>query len=173
MSLIDKLISREIDKQQELYGVPMDHMRFLARAARPSLFAMRKAMGLLHYRKTLPVAAAAVAHIAAAKVHDCGSCVQIAVNLSRRAGVPRELLEAVAAGRVDSLPGSLAAVYRYAETVASGEDSLELRGRLTAEYGEAGLAELALTIAAAGYFPTLKRGLGHAVSCSRVTVAVE
>jgi alkylhydroperoxidase family enzyme len=111
--------------------------------------------------------------LAAVLVEDCGSCVQIEVNLARKAGIPVEYLKAALAGDVDRLPGELADAYRFARAVAAdkgGEE--EYRNRLQKHFGEEGVAELATGIAAARVYPALKRGLGYAVSCSRLPVDV-
>ncbi|MGZ8379104.1 MAG: hypothetical protein ACXW0Z_17895, partial [Gemmatirosa sp.] len=47
------------------------------------------------------------------------------------------------------------------------------RPAVRARYGDVGIAELAVAIAAARTFPTLKRALGHAVSCERVQLELE
>ena len=77
------------------------------------------------------------------------------------------------ASRPDDLPTDLANVYRFAEevvkaSVAEGAYREEVRRR----YGEPGLVELAMAIAACRVFPVTKRGLGYAVSCAAVDVHV-
>ena len=64
-------------------------------------------------------------------------------------------------------------VVRYAESVVTSAEDPELREALRARYGEAGLVELALGIAAARVFPTVKRALGHAQACSLVPLSYE
>ena len=75
--------------------------------------------------------------------------------------------------RVDDLPAELADVYRFAEEVvkASGEED-SYRERIRGHYGEEGLVELAMGIAFSRVFPTTKRALGYAKSCSVVRVEV-
>jgi hypothetical protein len=48
----------------------------------------------------------------------------------------------------------------------------EPRQKILARYGATTLAELSLAIASARVFPTIKRGLGHSVSCGAVRRAV-
>jgi hypothetical protein len=54
---------------------------------------------------------------------------------------------------------------------ASGNEE-ELRQRIRQRYGNEGLVEMALGIAAARVFPVTKRALGFATSCALVEVRV-
>lgn len=45
-----------------------------------------------------------------------------------------------------------------------------MREEIRAKWGEKGLIELAFAIAAARFYPTLKRGMGYAHTCERVVV---
>lgn len=127
---------------------------------------------LASHRRKLPLDAFHVARLAATQVEDCGTCVQIVVNMARKEDVGADLLKAALAGNEAALPAPLGDVLRYARQVAQGQDDAELRDRLRASYGEAGLVELALAIATARVFPSVKRAMGHAVSCSLVRVEV-
>ena len=108
----------------------------------------------------------------AARDADCGTCVQIEVNLARKAGMPVDLLKSVVAERPDDLPLDLAEVYRFAQAVVEARDDEDLRQKMRDRYGEEGLVELALAMAACRVFPIVKRTLGYAKSCSAVEVRV-
>jgi hypothetical protein len=99
--------------------------------------------------------------------------VQIAVNQAKKAGVPADTIRAVLDGRLDDLPEDLRDAYRFADAVvrASGDEG-PFRERIRQRYGDEGLIELALAIASCRVFPTVKRALGYAVSCSTVPVTV-
>ena len=56
--------------------------------------------------------------------------------------------------------------------VTAAPEATELSEELAQELGRAALVDLALAIASVRVFPTLKRGLGYAQSCSQVTVEV-
>ena len=112
-----------------------------------------------------------VARIVATRDEDCGTCVQMEVNLARKAGVPAEQLRAVLERRPQDLPPALAAVYGFAESVVTADyDDASWREKVKALYGEEGLVEVALAIASARFFPVTKRALGYAVSCKKVEV---
>jgi alkylhydroperoxidase family enzyme len=114
-----------------------------------------------------------VARLVATRYADCGPCVQVVVNMAKKDGVEPAVLRAALAGRVEELPESLRDVFRFAEAVvtAGGEED-QYRERLRKVFGDEAVVELALGIATSQMIPTLKRGLGHAKSCSVVKVEV-
>jgi len=121
-------------------------------------------------RRFTPAEAYHAAGMAAAMVEDCGPCVQIHVNLALKDGVRADVLRALAARRLDQAPEDAALGFAYGEAVAQGVMADEMRGKIRAKWGEQGLIELAFTIAAARFYPGLKRGLGYAHTCERIIV---
>lgn len=164
------IINRRLNAAEKKLGVSVDYLRHIARVSLPAFFKFVKFMPLAEYRKKLPADAFHVARLVAVQQEDCGSCVQIEVNLARQDGVDAGLLQKVLDGKVEALSPELANVYRFAQAVVTQQDDVELRERVKQQYGEEGLVELALTIAACRVFPTTKRALGYATSCSRVEV---
>lgn len=169
--MIRRLIQHVITRQERKLGVSLDYMRQLSQSSLSAFLKFSLAMPLCEHRRHLPREAFHLARLAATKVEDCGTCVQIVVNIARQDGVDADLLRA-ALKEDHALPAHLAEVMAFAKLVASGGDSEELRTKLKGVYGEAGFIELTLAITTARIFPTLKRGLGHAVSCSRVSVEI-
>lgn len=164
------LINKRLNAAEKKLGVPVDYLRHLARVSLPAFFKFVKFMPLSEYRRKLPVEPFHVARLVAVFKEDCGTCVQIEVNLAKHDGVSTTLLQTVLDRKVDALPKELANVYRFAEAVVTQNDALELRQAMRQQYGEEGLVELALTIAACRVFPTTKRAMGYATSCSKAKV---
>lgn len=169
--MIRKLLHRAIDRVETRLGVPLDESRFVLDRSLGSFLAFSTVQTWTDRREHLPATIYYVAKIAAYREEDCGTCLQIAVNLARKAGVAAEIVRAAAHGRVESLTPELQDVYRFASQQANRVDDVELREKLRARYGDAALIELALGIAAARMFPTFKRTLGFAISCSKVDLA--
>ena len=95
------------------------------------------------------------------------------MNLARKDSVPLDVIRAVVSNRPQDLAAELADVYRFTSAVAEASTQEEaLRQRIREWYGEEGLVELALGIAAARVFPVTKRALGYATSCALVEVQV-
>ena len=107
----------------------------------------------------------------ATREEDCGTCLQIEINLAKRDKVKPATIRAAVSNKPDELPEQLADVYRFAKAVVrrSGDEDI-YRERIRELYGEEGLVELAMAIAVCRVFPTTKRALGFAKSCSAVHV---
>ena len=128
-------------------------------------------MPLAEYRPALPHEPFHVARIAATREEDCGTCLQIEINLAKRDKVKPALIRACVNDRPDDLPEQLADVYRFATAVVKHTGDEEIyRERIREAYGEEGLIELAMAIAVCRVFPATKRALGFAKSCSDVHV---
>jgi alkylhydroperoxidase family enzyme len=171
--MIRRLIEWRIATVERTLGVPADYLRHMMRVSVPAFMKFAKILPLASYRRKLPAEAAHVGQLVAMLHEDCGTCVQIGVNLAKRDHVRTEWLRAVLEARPDDLPPELADVYRFAKEVvkASGEED-SYRERIRAHYGEEALIELAMAIASCRVFPTTKRAMGFAKSCSAVRVTV-
>lgn len=171
--MLRRLILARISSAEKALGVPLDYCRYMIRNSLRASFKFAKFLAVDEYRRVLPVGPCYVARIVAVRDEDCGSCVQIAVNQARKAGVPAEYVQAVLDHRADDLPEELREAYLFAEAVVTrnGEED-SLRERIRLRYGDEGLIEMALAIASCRVFPVTKRALGYAVSCSKTAVRV-
>jgi alkylhydroperoxidase family enzyme len=172
--MLRNLILKRLDaEERKLGGVSIDYLRHIARTSLPSFFKFALFTPLASHRRCLPPDAYHVARLVATQHEDCGTCVQIEVNLARRAGVSTDVLRATVRQQPEELPGALADTYRFAQAVVEAEGAeIEWRERVREHYGEESLVEMALAIAAARVFPTTKRALGYATSCALVQVDV-
>jgi len=169
--MIRKLILNRLDKDERFLGESLDYVRHILRTSLAAFFKFALFTPLAQHRRKLPPTPYRIARLIAVQDEDCGTCVQIEVNLARRDGIPADVIRAVLGNRPEELTPELADVLRFAKAVveASGEEE-ELRQRLRERYGEEGLVEMALGIAAARVFPVTKRALGYAKSCALVEV---
>jgi alkylhydroperoxidase family enzyme len=167
------IVRRKIRSTEKRLGVSMDYLRHVYDHAPDAFWKFTKFMPAAQHRQKLPPAPYHVARLVATRHEDCGPCVQIVVNLAKEDGIEPAILSAALAGKVEELPESLQDVYHFTEAVvnASGDDE-EYRDRLRKVFGEEAVVELALAIATCRVFPTLKRALGFAQSCSAVKVEV-
>jgi alkylhydroperoxidase family enzyme len=172
--MLQAFFLKQLDRQEKTLGESIDYMRHILRTAPGVFYRFLGVMPVGKYRKAVPADALHVARLVATREHDCGTCLQIEVNLARQDGVPTEILRAVIERKPESMPEALADVYRFAEQVmAAGCDEGPLRERVRGHYGEEALIELCMGMALSGVFPVLKRGLGYAVSCSKVKIEWE
>jgi hypothetical protein len=139
--------------------------------------------GFAKFLLVLPLAAhgckanralAHAARIVATQHEDCGPCVQIAVNAALDDGIDPQAIRGVLDRDHQRLPPPVSLAVRFAEGVLARDGSEDVtRRQIEEQLGPRFLTELALAIASARVFPTVKRGLGFARSCSLVSIAVE
>lgn len=171
--MIRTIIGNRLDAEEHALGASLDYVRDMLHTSLGAFFKFAMFLPLSRHRKALPRTAYHVARIVATRDADCGTCVQIEVNLARSDDVPSDMIRSVLDEDVEALPDDLADVYRFAvAVVTAGGDEGALRERLRYRYGDDGLVELALAMASARVFPIVKRTLGYAKSCAAVQVEV-
>jgi len=99
--------------------------------------------------------------------------VQIQVNLAAKAGVEPRHLKAALEHRLADLPADLKLGLCFGRVVCENDPMLLEKGAaLEALFGRKALVDLALAVALARFYPTVKRALGHARSCTEVKVEI-
>lgn len=171
MKLITTAVQRAAERRLR---VPADYLGRMGETSFGALMKFVLFMPLsMHRRRTAPAPLHA-ARIVATQHEDCGPCVQIAVNAALDDGVAPELIRAVLRGDLQDLPEEVALAVRFARGVLARDGSeADARGRIEELLGPAVVTELSLAIATARVFPTAKRGMGFARSCSLVEISVE
>jgi alkylhydroperoxidase family enzyme len=171
--MIRWLINWKLDGVERQLGQPVDYLRHMVKVSLRAFFKFVRIIPLAEYRRVLPVDACHVARLIASREADCGTCLQIAINMARKSGVGADVLRAVVERRVEDLPAELADVYRFAEAVVANRADLDaLRTPVRQAYGDEGLIEIALAIASSQVFPITKRAMGFATCCANVRLAI-
>jgi hypothetical protein len=113
------------------------------------------------------------AKLTATLSEDCGPCTQLVVTMAEREGVSPAQLRALVAGDERAMSPDAALGVRFAKAVLNRDivKGDELRKEVVSRWGHKGLVSLALTIAAARVFPSVKYALGHGRACTRIRVA--
>ena len=152
------------------YDYDVGYLQEMLAASQGAYEAYLPVQGMSSFREALPLDAHHVARVATMQAEDCGACARLSLRMALEAGVSRDLLETLLCAP-QTLPAPLADVREHARTVASGQaPDLERTARLRAVYGDDGLAELAVCIAGARIYPALKRALGYAPTCERLSL---
>ncbi len=163
---------RIIDLGERLTGENMDWLRDIEAATPRGFRRFLRFRDLANHRHHASREAIAVARLAATRFEDCGPCLQTTVNIALQNKVAPDLIR-TALDRPADLPAPLDLVYRFGRAVAANDPDLpDLVTATEQALGRKALVDLVLAAAAVRVFPTIKRGLGHAMSCSLVEVRV-
>lgn len=166
-------LARVADSER-LLGVRLDYMREMAVCGSPVLDKIQALTALNRPAEAgsgLPADIRAFATLGATQQDDCGECVQIHINLDIAAGIAPALLQAALDRQPERLPAPLALAWRFGQAVAANDPAMEeLRLGLEKQYGRLAMIDLAFAIAVARFYPTVKRAMGYAQSCSLVQV---
>jgi alkylhydroperoxidase family enzyme len=170
--MIRHLVLKRLDAMEQTLGESVDYMRHVVRVSLPAFLKFALFTPLAAHGRKLPINLYYTACFVATRHEDCGTCVQITVNMARRDGVPDPLLHALIAGNPEELADEARDVYLFTHAVVNTDEekAAPLRERLRAVLGEEALIELSFAIAGARVFPTVKRGLGYATSCALVEI---
>jgi hypothetical protein len=168
MSWIESMVIRAGEKMGDMSVLPI-----VLASSRAAFWKLGMTVGLMSHRKHVSPTVWHVALIASVRAEDCGPCLQIAVNRALHAGVARDIVTAAARKGANSLPPLEADVFDFASAVARNAPVDEaLRSRLASALSEKAFVDLAFAVITGRTFPTLKRAVGIAQSCSLVQIAV-
>ena len=166
------ITTRLIDAAERKFGEKLDYLHDIASASPAAVCKLALFITFARHRKAAPLDAYYLASIGAQLSEDCGPCLQIAVNQALAEGVsPWVISSALAGGASLDADGKLYLDFGRAVS-ANGPETEELRLKLAEKLSPAAMVDLAIAVAGARVFPTLKRGLGHAKSCSLVQIRV-
>lgn len=167
-SLFVRLVQRAAERQLR---VPADYIGRMGENSFTGFLKFLMFLPLSTHRRRADAALVHAVRIVATQHEDCGPCVQIAVNAALDDKVEPRTIGAVLDRNHAELSETLSLVVRFAEGVLAKDGSEEAaRHDLESQLGATVLTELSLAIASARVFPTVKRGLGFARSCSLVTI---
>lgn len=155
-----------IDKFEVHYDYDCNYMRTMRSSSTEGFKKFVEFMPMSQYSKALDINTLWVSKIAAMLTEDCGACVQLNIKMAIEAGVDKELVKTIVTSP-DNLEKNLKLVYAYSKSVAlSSPDHNGLFLEIKKVYSQEQITELALAIASAKIYPTLKRALGDFKSCA-------
>lgn len=164
-----------IGRFEARYNYDATYIRDLLEASPKALRAFQGVRTLSAYREGAPAAALAAAGLVATMSEDCGPCVQIGVKIAEENHVPADVLRGILTGDHTLMGQEASLAWRFAKASLARdlERSDALRDDLLERWGPKGLAAIALAIASARVYPTVKYAMGHGKACSRVQVGGE
>jgi hypothetical protein len=166
------LMLSAVRRLERRYDYDAGYLRALAAASPKALMAFSGVGRVQGFREGAPPEAIAAAALAGTLNEDCGSCTQIVVRQAEERGVSPAILAAILAGDGEAMgpDAGLAFGFARASLARDLESSDELRDEVVARWGQKGLAAIALALASARVYPTVKYALGYGKACSKVTV---
>jgi hypothetical protein len=163
-----------IRERENTIGVPLDYQRDMAAASPGSALKLQEIARLIRENQSVPEHVALMAALGATMAEDCGDCVQIYVNLALKAGIDKAIVKAALEHRYSDLPADLKLGVCFGRVVSENDPMLLEKGAaLEARFGRKALVDLALVIALARFYPTVKRALGHSRTCAEARVSVD
>ena len=169
--MIKALLHRQLNTEERRLGASMDYLRQILDNSLSAFMRFCATLPLTNSRKTLPKDAWHLAQLVSVRKEDCGTCVQIHVNLALSDGLAAEFVQAVLDGDLNGLTSEQREIHDFTQAIVNGGlDPDELRQSIRQRYGEKALIELAYAIASSRTPPTLKKVLGHARTCQQVTI---
>jgi alkylhydroperoxidase family enzyme len=122
------------------------------------------------HAESLPAGPRFAARFAAVRFEDCGPCAQLVVDMALAEGVDAALVRAVVARDLAALPPDVRLALEFAEQVVARAVSPALQQQVEQRFDARARVTLAYAIVSARSYPTIKRALGLAASCSRLVV---
>ena len=156
------------------YDYDASYMRELIDIDPAAFFAFSKVQGLSSYRKAPPEALVA-AGLVGTMAEDCGPCTQIVVKMAEEGGMPAAMLKGILTGDEAAMGPEAALAWRFARaSLARDMEAADpLRDEIVRRWGREALASIALAIATARIYPTVKYAMGHGKMCSKIRVRGE
>ena len=149
------------------YHYDVNYIEEMDRNAPGTLFRYLLAAPLGQYNRTAPTELFWSAKVTATQAQDCGPCVRLVYNMATEAGVCAEQLAALLTESEETMSEEtrLGRLYAQAVLTQDAPGLADLGEQIEGRWGKGAIAELALAVAYGAFYPTLKRGLGHAQSC--------
>ncbi len=172
--MLKALLHKQIRAFERQWGYDSAYMHELIEAS--PWAAIRFGLGAsLGHGRDAPAEAIAAAGILGTLAEDCGPCTQLGVDMATAHGMPAAVLRAILAGDEAGMGETAALGYRFARAVLDRdlERSDAAREEIVRRWGRKAVVSLSCAVMAARMYPTIKYGLGHGKTCSRVIVAGE
>jgi alkylhydroperoxidase family enzyme len=165
---------RRIDAFEQAWGYDSAYLREMLEASPRGFAKLSLLQPLMRHREDAPAAAVAAAKIAATAAADCGPCLELAIRMARRAGLPAPLVDAIVRGDEAAMSDEARLGYAFAGAVVARDagEAARLRGRIVHLWGRRALVTLATTIATAGIYPSLRYALGRGRKVGGLAAAV-
>lgn len=172
--MLNWLVKKQLDKFERRWGYDTSYVREIVDEA--GVGAVMPLQGLEKagsFRRNVPLETYYGAKITAAKLSDCGPCLQLVVSMAEDAGLAADAIRAILHRDEQLSSDARLGVDLALATIARDGSGDDARDQILRRWGRAGLVSLAYAIVAAQAYPTFKYAIGHGHACVRVRVGNE
>jgi len=153
------------------YNYNTNYMKEMLRVAPEAYETFENFLPMARCANNTPKEVLHVTKIAAMQSEDCAECLQLYVDMALEAKIDKEIIKDVLFNKAQGLSDELKTVYDFTLAVAQNKPITdEMYAKIEYTYSPAIIVELSLAIASAKVFPTIKRTLNEAKSCSLVEI---
>jgi hypothetical protein len=164
-------IKKQLAKFERSFGYDTSYVRDLLDTDTAAFFAFARIQKMGEYQKDIPKDVYYASRLIGSLAEDCGPCTQLGVTMGLRAGATPRVLALTLAGNDAALPDDVRLGVQFARaTLAHSPDADDLREQIVARWGKRAVFSIALSLAAARVYPTVKYALGYGKTCQRVVV---
>lgn len=172
--MLRKILYYFISKSEREMGTKFDYMRDIVAASPSQFIKFSKIFGIVDQRRALPIDLYHIVRIIGAMSEDCGTCVQLEVDLAKKAGLSKEVLKDIVYNTQEYLTDEQTKIREFAHGLSvSKMDDPEARDYIDNKFGSKALVDLAFALNAARFLPSVKRAMGHAISCQKVEFDIQ
>lgn len=171
--MLKSLLHKQLAGFEKAWGYDATYMHELLDTAGAWALTRFGMVSSLGHGRDAPPAAMAAAGILGTLSEDCGPCTQLGVDMAARDGVSPEVVRAILAGDRMGMGPDAVLGYDFARAVLDRdlEGGDAARDEIARRWGKKAVVALALAVTTSRMYPTLKYGLGHGRSCSKLVVA--
>lgn len=164
--MLKNIARRFVKKAEKRIGVELDYAHQIARTDLSLMVRYGKIFRFLDPNMEVPALAYHTARLRGAAIADCGTCVEVEINLAKKAGVPLRAIDEILRADYSGLPDDVRAVAQLSDAVVGRrEDHPEARLQIVNSYGDAGLIEVSFAMNGAALLPGIKRAMGYTTTC--------
>jgi len=170
--MLKALLHKQLTGFEKTWGYDAGYMHELLDVAGPWALIRFGMVGSLGHGTGAPRDAMAAAGILGTLAEDCGPCTQLGVDMAAANWVKPEVVRAILAGDRAAMSPDARLGYDFARAVLARdlEGADAARDEIVRLWGEKAVMSLSLAVTTARMYPTLKYGMGHGRSCSKLVV---
>lgn len=155
------------------YGYDTEYMEQMLECSPESYAVFENFLPMATFSNKAPLDIINIARITSIIEQDCGTCAQLYIDLAIEARMDNNLIKEIVYNEGKNLPDDLKNLYNFTKAISNNQPiESELYDKINSAFSKDVLIEVSLAIAATKVFPTIKRTLNLAQSCSMIKIKV-